>query len=74
MKGIFSSSHQDEECPVVCMHALAQPTVNAIWMRGNKLYHALKVMTLDANIRTFLEKNDPMALKQAEKAIHFADN
>jgi hypothetical protein len=35
-----------------------------------KMEAALKVITLDKNIRAFLEQNDPMALKQCLDALN----
>ena len=69
---MFSQQWQDES-PPVALHIIDQALVVDLWHRGNKLYHALKVMVLQAEIREFLEKNDPQALKQALEAIEFAD-
>lgn len=38
------------------------------------MLNALKVFTLDANIRTFLESTDPKALEQAREAIEAFEN
>lgn len=38
------------------------------------MLNALKVFTLDPNIRTFLEETDPQALKQAREAIAAFEN
>ena len=37
------------------------------------MLHALKVMALDPTIRTWLQENDPNALRQAEFAIEMAE-
>jgi hypothetical protein len=40
---------------------------------ASKMWKALKVISLDKNIRGWLAKNDPQALKQADKAIAEAE-
>lgn len=70
---MFTKQWQDNS-PPISLNVVNQASMVDLWHRGNKLYHALKVVVLQAEIRDWLEQNDPQALKQALAAIEFADH
>lgn len=61
-----------EEKPPVCLHAIAQPLVDSMHFHGRKLYEAAAVCAKSPNIKEFLEKNDPKALEQLNRALGIA--